>query len=94
MLLNNNKNLPHKELENEAINQLLIILNETSHDFDINWDYSFAFSGFKISLLKINMKSHLYILIKKVMEVLTLLQLKKDLLKQLKQTQLVILELE
>ena len=25
MLLNNNKNLPHKELENEAINQLLII---------------------------------------------------------------------
>lgn len=47
MLLNNNKNLPHKELENETINQLLIILNETSHDFDINWDYSFAFSGFK-----------------------------------------------
>lgn len=47
MLLNNNKNLPHKELENEAINQLLIILNETSHDFDINWDYAFAFSGFK-----------------------------------------------
>lgn len=52
------------------------------------------FQVLKISLLKINMKSHLYILIKKVMEVLTLLQLKKDLLKQLKQTQLVILELE
>ena len=47
MLLNNNKNLPHKELENEAINQLLIILNETSHDFDINWDYSLLFQVLK-----------------------------------------------
>jgi len=46
-LLTKNKNLPHKEIENEAINQLLIILDETSNDFKINWDYTFAFSGFK-----------------------------------------------
>lgn len=53
-LLEHNKNLEHKEEENNAIMQLLDILDKASKDLKINWEYNFAFSGFSNFIIEHN----------------------------------------
>lgn len=45
--LKRNRNLPHKEDENNIIKQLLQILNDYNRNFIIDWNYMIAFDGFK-----------------------------------------------
>lgn len=56
-LLTNNKGRVHKELENNAISEALIILNKNKPFKCIDWDYTIAFKGFRKFLEEQNIKT-------------------------------------
>lgn len=47
-----------RPLENQAIEQALIILNEYSSDFVLEWNYSIAFQGFKKYMSEVNVNDY------------------------------------
>lgn len=55
---NKNEQEQKRETESLAIKQLLILLNESSNDFSIDWDYDIAFCGFSKYLDEIDIKEY------------------------------------
>ena len=62
LLLKQNQKNNSKKSENEAIKQMLIILDDYEDNFIINWDYRTSFEGFKLFAQEKNIKNYTLII--------------------------------
>lgn len=62
LLLKQNQKNHSKKSENEAVKQMLIILDDYEENFIINWDYRVSFEGFKLFTQERNIKNYLLII--------------------------------
>lgn len=58
-LLSHNGNEAHKIIENSLLEQLIALLDDYSHEFKIDWEYSISFYGFKKYLVEQNIGNYL-----------------------------------
>ena len=57
-LLNHNGKLEHKEIENLALEQILMVLDDYNYNFTVDWEYGFSFYGFKKYLVEQGIDSY------------------------------------